>query len=317
VPRQKLNPFSPLAPLAAGEDFDKVSKVPRKNRGAGRWFTPAQDAAFCYMEVAVITLHSSVYRQLFLAAAGAGLLMSVFGCNTDMITYSQQSQHQGLSQLNDGDYVDATGSFQNAVRQDPTNYKAHFYLGECYEMNKQYDLAAHSYKASLDEMAKTLPGREDTAFHEQAMDRFARLLADADPNQAQTDLLLKQAQESRSGESYRIIARAFRYRSDADSAIQNYRTALLMAPHDFAINKEYGLYLIQLKQSQGAVTLLREAYRQDQNDPQVNAALRQLGITPDDSLMFGEAEGSKPVILHSPLDSNRTDVVGSTDQSQH
>jgi Tfp pilus assembly protein PilF len=164
-------------------------------------------------------------------------------------------------------------------------------------------------------MAKTLPGREDTAFHEQAMNHLARLLADADPSQAQTNLLIQQAQQDRSGEEYRIVARAFRYRSDADSAMQNYRTALLMSPHDFDINKEYGLYLIQLSQSQSAVTLLREAYRQNQNDPQVNAALRQLGITPDDHLMNAQATiTNKPVILPSPLDDNRPDVVGSTDQ---
>jgi len=274
--------------------------------------------SLCYMEVAVITSPLGVTRRILSVVAWGGLFLTLVGCNTDMITYSKGSQRQGISQLNDNDWVDATGSFQNSVRQDPTNYQSQFYLGECYEMNKQYDLAAHSYKACLTEMAKTLPGREDTAFHEQAMNHLARLLADADPSQAQTNLLIQQAQQDRSGEEYRIVARSFRYRSDADSAIQNYRTALLMSPHDFDINKEYGLYLVQLNQSQSAVTLLREAYRQNQNDPQVNAALRQLGITPDDHLMGGQtAIGDRPVLIHTPLDDNRTDAIGSTDAQQH
>lgn len=261
----------------------------------------------------MITAPLIVSRRVLTVVGCGGLFLALVGCNTDMITYSKDSQHQGLSQLNDGDWVDATGSFKNSVRQDPTNYQAQFYLGECYEMGKQYDLAGHSYEESLDAMSKTLPGREDTAFHEQAMDHLARLLADADPSEAKLNLLIQQSQQNHSGEGFRIVARAFRYRSDADSAIQNYRTALLMAPHDFDINKEYGLYLIQLTQSQQAVTLLREAYRQNQNDPQVNAALRQLGITPDDHLMFGDADDDKPVILHTPLDNNRSDVVGTTD----
>jgi Tfp pilus assembly protein PilF len=268
------------------------------------------------MEVAVITSPLLVSRRIVNIVASGGLFLALVGCNTDMITYSKDSQHQGLSQLNDGDWVDATGSFKNSVRQDPTNYQAQFYLGECYEMGKQYDLAAHSYETSLDSMSKTLSGRQDTAFHDQAMDHLARLLAVADPSESQLNLLIQQSQQNHSGEGFRIVARAFRYRSDADSAIQNYRTALLMAPHDFDINKEYGLYLIQLSQSQQAVTLLREAYRQNQNDMQVNSALRQLGITPDDHLINGEADSNQPVILHTSLDTNHNDVVGTTDQ-QH
>lgn len=247
-------------------------------------------------------------RLLPLLITGA-CAVGLAGCNTDMMTYSKDAEQAGLAQMNDGKYADAAGSFQNSVRQDPTNYKTRFYLAECAEQTQQYTLAIHSYKACLDLLPSTLAGQEDTTTHEQAMDNMARLLARVDENSAQTDLLLQEAEQSHSPDYFRVVARAFRYKSDADTALDVYHRALLVDEHNFDINKEYGLYLVRLGQTDKASQPLREAYRSNQSDAQVNAGLRQIGINPGPALMPA-GPMANPVMPRGPGDS-----IGATDEA--
>ena len=49
---------------------------------------------------------------------------------------------------------------------------------------------------------------------------------------------------------------------------------------DFAVRKEFGLYLLELAQAKDAEYYLRQAYRINATDEQVNTGLRQLGLVP-------------------------------------
>jgi Tfp pilus assembly protein PilF len=269
-----------------------------------------------YMEVAVMSAHSRVNSfirsstfatvQSCLATtcvvilAGSAFL-TLAGCG-DAVTFSQDAQRTGLQQYDDGDYADAAGSFQNAVRQDPTDYKAHYYLAASYEQTGKVHLAIAHYEQALGLMAKTLPGRNDVQLHDQIVNNLVDLLAKSDDTQSETDLLLTQAKNDQSAEDYQIAARVFRKRGDADTALQCYNKAVLAEPGNFSAAKEYGLYLVQLNQNDQAAAQLRTAYRQNQDDPQVNAALQQIGITPGPGLL-AENQLAQPLIPRGPLPS--------------
>src|ERR1051325_26272 len=57
-------------------------------------------------------------------------LAALSGC-ADVVTYSAKSQEEGMRFYSEKAYGDAAGAFRNAIRQDPRDYKSHFYLGVC------------------------------------------------------------------------------------------------------------------------------------------------------------------------------------------
>jgi hypothetical protein len=83
-------------------------------------------------------------------------------------------------------------------------------------------------------------------------------------------------------------------------ALDNYNHAALLDNKEFAILKEYGLYLQQVGQGKRAVVALSQAYRINDKDEQVNGALVQLGIVPGPSLKE-QSELAQPVIPKGPI----------------
>src|SRR4051812_32837820 len=98
---------------------------------------------------------------------GAAVLAVVIlaGCQQEIISHNPESRAAGVKEFSDGSYADAAGSFRNAVRADPRDYKSQFYLGECYEKMNQPQQALQAYKASLDAQPRTLAGKADKAQH--------------------------------------------------------------------------------------------------------------------------------------------------------
>jgi tetratricopeptide (TPR) repeat protein len=88
---------------------------------------------------------------------------------------------------------------------------------------------------------------------------------------------------------------------DADSAIDTYQQAALIDRKDFAIAKDYGLYLEQIPGKRDeAVRQLKKAYQLNNKDPEVAAALRRVGIVPGPSLKEQE-QLAKPSVPKGPL----------------
>jgi len=235
------------------------------------------------MEVAV----KSAIRimQCIVLAGGASLLLSLSGCGSDLLTYAQDSKRAGIGQYNDGRYAEAAGSFRNAVRQDPMDPESEYWLGLCYEQTRSYHEAINAYKTGLHLMPDKDSVRFNPDLYGKLFDRLAHVIAQYDQANTETDLLVKTASDQKSAEQYWLLGRIFRYRGDADSAMDDYHRSIHLNPEIFAVQKELGLYLEQLGQIQEASVVLRDAYRLNAYDSAVDAALRRLGMEPGPGLL--------------------------------
>src|SRR5439155_20283987 len=133
----------------------------------------------------VVVITSSLLPRRFsilrVAAAAAGVLfLAVAGCQQELISHVDETRAQGIKLYEEGEYADAAGSFRNAIRQDPRDYRSQFYLGQSYEQLKQYQQAIQAYKASLDAQPRTLAGAEDEAQRVKTMNALAECIARSD-----------------------------------------------------------------------------------------------------------------------------------------
>jgi tetratricopeptide (TPR) repeat protein len=220
---------------------------------------------------------------LAVGLSGAALL-ALGGC-ADMLTYSQDAKKQGAQEYNDGKYADAVGSFMNAARQDPTNADTEYRLGLSYEQNKNYHEAINAYKTCLRLIPAPGTAMYNPTLHDQSFERLARVVALTDSSNTETNLIVKTALDNNSSSDYQLLGRIFRYRGDADTAIEDYRQATKFDPDNFSASKELGLYLLKLGQNQDAAMVLRDAYRLNQDDKVLNDSLMRIGMVPGPDLL--------------------------------
>src|SRR2546421_3144317 len=260
------------------------------------------------MEVAVIASHlrslrfGSLRDSVRAIAVAASLLAAplLLGGCSGFLTKFEEPQAQGLRLYQEKNYTEAAGAFRNAIRKDPRDYKSHYYLAVACDAEQRYQESIEAYRASLDIMKITYDGQDDVKFRQKALDGLAITVAKSDPHDTQINAFEKQAKTSRKAEDFFLLAKIFRYRQDADMALENYNHAALLDNKNFAILKEYGLYLLQLNQSPRALSTLSQAYRVNDKDEQVIGALRQLGVVPGPSLKE-QAELAQPVIPKGPI----------------
>jgi len=228
-------------------------------------------------------------------------LAAVAGCG-DMVTYSDESRAQGIKYLADRDYPNATGAFRNAVRQEPRDFQSHFYLGQCYDQSNQHLLAVESYNMALGVMPRAPYARpEDAPFRARIREALAQTIGKHDGRDVALNGLEARVKANPSAEGHLILAKTYRYRNDFDLALTNYHQAALYGSDDFEILKEYGLYLVEVvNQPRVADTTLRQAYRLNPNDEQVNNALRRIAVVPGPSLK-AEKDLAQPLIPKGPL----------------
>jgi tetratricopeptide (TPR) repeat protein len=252
---------------------------------------------------------------LAVGLSGAALLS--LGACADMLTYSQDAKKQGVQEYNDGKYADAVGSFQNAARQDPTDADTEYRLGLSFEQNKNYHEAINAYKTCLGLIPAPGTAMYNGPLHDSAFERLARVVAITDASNTETDLLIKTASDNQSSSEYQLLGRIFRYRGDADTAIEDYHQATKFDPDNYSASKELGLYLIQLGQNQEAASVLRDAYRLNQDDKVLNDALMRIGMVPGpDLLAQSQLKAPLPTVSNNLLpDPSQQDAVqaGSTD----
>jgi Tfp pilus assembly protein PilF len=227
------------------------------------------------MEVAVFN-SSSKRLGRWLAVATVACLLA--GCS-DMLTYSQDFKRVGMRQYNRQQYEDAAGSFAAAAKQDPTDYQTQYYLGRCYEQTGQPQLAIAAYRLCLKLRTLMPAGRADIATRERVISRLAMLIAHLPYPDAQINDIEQQAKAQNSAQDYRLLARVFALRGDADSAVDCYRRAVSFSDNDFTLEKEYGLYLLKINQTAQAARVLKLAWQMDSSDQQVVRLLRGLGVT--------------------------------------
>jgi tetratricopeptide (TPR) repeat protein len=232
-----------------------------------------------------------------LAAIAGGLSLGLSAGCADVVTYANDARRDGLKNMNDGNTVDAAGSFRNAVRQDPRDYESYYYLGQCYDQMGSQMQAVQAYRSGLDVMNITVEGREDRPFRLKIIDGLAASLAKGGSRTFDDQAAMG---KSKPAEQKFILAKAYRNLGDADNALANYQQANFLDPNDVAIAKEYGLYLAQTGQTDQARPVLKRAYALNTKDAEVAAALRQLGVIPGPSLKE-KGELVKPPIPQGPL----------------
>jgi tetratricopeptide (TPR) repeat protein len=233
-------------------------------------------------------------KSVLSAALGGAIVLSLAGCG-DMLTWAADAKRQGIEQYNDGRYAQATGSFRNAARQDPTDPETEYWLGLSYEQTHCYHEAINAYKTALRLQPDPTSVRFDHQMHDNAFDRLARVVAQTDASNTETDLIVKTAADTKAPDEYRLLGRIFRYRGDADTALDNYRRALQLNPDSYVAQKELGLYLEVLGQNQEAGQVLRDAYRLNQQDQDIDTALRRIGMVPGPGLLAQDGS-ARPVM---------------------
>jgi len=203
-----------------------------------------------------------------LAVAGGGA-----GCR--LATFSDDSRRKGIGLYEQGNYTDAAGSFQNAVRQLPTDYRSHYWLGQTYEKLGQDQRAIQSYKSARDTRLETMAGIQDVDTTGKIFEGLARTIATSTDRDAEIDILKQRAGSARHGDDLIVLARVFRNAGDPDSAIATYQQAIEKFPREQWYAKEFGLYLKSLGLNDRARQVLSAGAKIKPND-EINQALKGL-----------------------------------------
>lgn len=233
----------------------------------------------------------------------AGLSTAVLsggGC-ADMVTYSQDSREQGIELYNRGAYVDAAGAFRNAVRQNPRDYRSHYFLGAACEQSGQFQQAIASYKTSYSVITTTTEGRQDPDFRIRVLNGLASAIAKSDTREVELNAIETRVRTRSMPDDHYLLGRIYAFRGDADNAVEYLTRAATIDPTCYQFARDAGLYLEQVGQTAQAVPLLRRAYTlSDGQDQQVSAALRRLGVIPGPSLK-GEDQLVRPIVPKGPI----------------
>jgi tetratricopeptide (TPR) repeat protein len=218
-----------------------------------------------------------------LPAAGCltPLLITASGCES--YTFADDARREGMRLYDQKQYVDAAGSFLNAVKQQPADYKSHYMLGESYAKLGQPQRAIQAYKSALDTQLTTLAGKSDTETRSKIIDGLAGQIALAGDRQDEITALKAVANPTtgsvpaaRQGEALVIIARVYKFSGDHDNAIATYDTLTNRFPGNFEYLKEFGLYLHNLNLDTRAAATLRQAQSIRMDDHTVNDTLGAL-----------------------------------------
>lgn len=199
--------------------------------------------------------------------------VGVGGC--ELFTFSNDARRKGLALYEQGNYTDAAGSFSNAVRQRPTDYKSFYYLGQSYEKLDRQQLAIQNYKSARDSQRQTGEGIQDTAFRDKILDALAGAIAKSTDREREIQILRERAAVARNGEDLITLARVFKAAGDPDSAIGTYRQAVDKYPREQIYFLEYGNYLASV----GLKERARQVYNAGLSikpDPDLSKALQGL-----------------------------------------
>ncbi|MCC6240196.1 MAG: tetratricopeptide repeat protein [Phycisphaerales bacterium] len=245
----------------------------------------------------VMSIVGSLGRKALMMSL-VSLAAGLAGC-ADIVTYSRDAQEQGLQYYDAGQYTDAAGAFNNAIKQAPDNYQARYYLGSSYARLGNYEKAILAYRTALDAMKVTYGGQRDTDFRNKIIDGLALAVAQSPNRLVEMDKIQADAGSRANAENYIILAKACQYAGDPDGAMESYNRAAMLAPNDFEVQKQSGLYLDSLGQP-GAVGALSRANALNPEDQVVADALRRHNIIPGPSLKEPH-ELAKPIMPNGPI----------------
>jgi len=234
----------------------------------------------------------------------AALLAGLSSGCSDVVTYAGEARQQGIRHYNEGQYAEAAGSFNSAIKQRPQDYESYYYLARTHEAMGSFHQAVSEYRTSLTLMENSLRGKNDNEFRQKALDGLASAISGG------KDVSLEKAAFARTngpttGDDFFVLAKVRRLDGDVDAALVEYAKAAELSPDSQPIAKEYGLYLVKLNQRKLAKEQLRRAYainyrKRLPEDPEVDQGLRQINVVPGPSLA-DERDLRQPPIPVGPL----------------
>lgn len=251
-------------------------------------------------------------RFRIMASTGLlGVAMLLCGCG-EMMVNTVVARNNGIKQYTDGQYAAAAGTFRANLRANPTDYGSTYFLGACLAKMGSYELAIAKYKATLVMMDTTLIGRDDRRFRVQCLNSLAEAFVASGDHNVQNVMV---ANISPSDRQF-LLAKISRGQGDADAAVEAYSQAALLAPTDFDVAKDFGLYLAQLSQTERARVELRRAFALKPDDDHVALALRRVGVVPGPSLK-NDKDMVKPIIPVGPIPEMELQLVFPASDKSH
>jgi tetratricopeptide (TPR) repeat protein len=234
------------------------------------------------------------------SALVAGLALGMAAGCSNTITFSKSARDDAQHLQENGEYANAAAAYRRVVRIDPTDYKSFYNMGKCYEAIDQRHEAISAYQSALDVMPLTLTGQKDPEFRQVVINSLCNAVNKSDRADSEITGLEQRAKTKSTAENNWLVAKCYGLRGDADMALEYYNKATKLDKTNFYIWKDYGLYLERLNQNNTAEQALRKAYTINDQDEQVQAALRRLGVVPGPSLKDTRAL-AKPIIPQGPI----------------
>ena len=267
--------------------------------------------AFCFLRRTTIGRGRFTAPGLALAVA----LMFAGGC-ADMMQKPGEARNKGVKLYNAGKYTDAAGAFASATRKDPRDYQSYYYLGRSYESMKQFHQAIGSYRTALSVMKNHLKGSEDVEFRSNILGHLASAIATSgDPAAEAAQRVRAEGSGPNVVEEQIILAKVLQRQGDVDNAVNAFAQATLTDPNNFFAAREFGLYLLEVGQTERSTEQLKKAWvlrhkAKKPEDQQVAAGLRKLDVVPGPSLLE-EEDLAQPPIPRGPIPEIDVTDVGS------
>lgn len=240
------------------------------------------------------------HKRSNLGTLTLGVTLALTGCG-DAMSHSADARHDGMKLYSAGAYEDATGAFKAAVRSNPRDHLSYYYLGKCYEASGAYTDAIGAYKASLETLPRSIHARNDKKQNAEIFDALANAIAKAPGKEGEIAKLQNgQSPLHGAGRTSFLLAKVHIAGGDPDAAIEAYQEATKQAPKDQEIFRSYGLWLASIGQGEPAKAPLTRAYALDDQDAEVIAALRSLGVVVGPSLK-NENEIARPFMPKGPI----------------
>jgi tetratricopeptide (TPR) repeat protein len=174
------------------------------------------------------------------------------GTDGPVATSTSDDVTKGTASIKAGDWTSARASFEAAIKKNPKQADAHYYLGLVMDKTGDKAAAEKSYKTALDLQPDLLEAAENlTAIYVEGQ-KYDEAIAIA------KKILTKNAKNA---EMQLNLAFALSGKGDVDGASKAFEDALKLAPNDARFYVGYAQHLAAAKKKDDAIAKLKQAQR--------------------------------------------------------
>jgi tetratricopeptide (TPR) repeat protein len=214
-------------------------------------------------------------------AAGGGTDGPVAASTSDDVT-------KGTAAVKAGDWTGARAAFEAAIKKNPKQADAHYYLGLVMDKTGDRPAAERNYKTALELQPDLLEAAENLTAIYVEQQKYDDAIAIA------KKALAKNAKNS---EMQLNLAVALSGKGDVDNATKAFDDAVKLAPNDARFFMAYAQHLAAAKKTTEAVGKLKEAQRVAGDDPALLGSIgyefKTLRAVPECLAAFDKAIAAK------------------------